>query len=364
MTSLDDSIISRQNLMLLDNVTNYNKPAIDYFHHDFNGDLLELPLSWTLLLKMRKHKLLRLPSCSIEDDFDYYVYLVRLHHCLWRRWSIRYYGLSKLKIDPLQINWNKETDITVLYGPDFSDCRSSFDTEPSYRAAAQVPNFVSTSGKQQQQQQQFDVSSPSSDEEYSDSSLGAIASRNSSNSSTDSSSASYIFDRPSCIRKLPTQNDRSNQPLRFKNIVVERDINTEGVFCEYNICINDIPNSRKISQFMLRSTKYNPSIVYSTSFEYYGRNEKRPKSVNQQHQHQHHHHHHHSHHRDSTDESGSVSKHQHSHRHQGERVGRGDSGVVAGSDIGSTTRACTEEEFENNTSLSFQRGFIQQLCEI
>ena len=355
MTSLDDSIISRQNLMLLDNVTNYNKPAIDYFHYDFNGDLLELPLSWTLLLKMRKHKLLRLPSCSIEDDFDYYVYLVRLHHCLWRRWSIRYYGLSKLKIDPLKINWNKETDITVLYGPDFSDCRSSFDTESTHRVS-QVPVVPSATSNKQQ----LDVSSPSSDEEYSDSSLGAIASRNSSNSSTDSSSASYIFDRPSCLRKLPTQNDRSNHPLRFKNIVVERDINTEGVFCEYNICINDIPNSRKISQFMLRSTKYNPSIVYSTSFEYYGRNEKRPKSVG----HDHHHHHHH-HQRDTTDESGSVSKRQHSHGHREEGVVRGgDSGVV-GSDMGlCSTRAYTEEDFENNTSLNLQRGFIQQLCEI
>ena len=45
----------------------------------------------------------------------------------------------KLKIDPLQINWNKETDITVLYGPDFSDCRSSFDTEPSYQQQLRCP---------------------------------------------------------------------------------------------------------------------------------------------------------------------------------------------------------------------------------
>ncbi|CAD6637881.1 XXYS1_4_G0042960.mRNA.1.CDS.1 [Saccharomyces cerevisiae] len=120
MTSLDDTIISYQNLMLLDNMTNYNKPSIDYFHHKFNGARLEMPASWTLLLKMRKHKLLRLPSCSSEDTLDYNMYLVRLHHCLWRRWSIDHYGLQNSKSDPLSINWNKETDITVLYGPDLT----------------------------------------------------------------------------------------------------------------------------------------------------------------------------------------------------------------------------------------------------
>ncbi|CAI6631206.1 CBM_HP2_G0028260.mRNA.1.CDS.1 [Saccharomyces cerevisiae] len=131
MTSLDDTIISYQNIMLLDNMTNYNKPAIDYFHHEFNDASLEMSASWTLLLKMRKHKLLRLPSCSSEDVLDYNMYLVRLHHCLWRRWSINHYGLQNSKSNPLSINWNKETDVTVLYGPDLLQRRDSNENEIS-----------------------------------------------------------------------------------------------------------------------------------------------------------------------------------------------------------------------------------------
>ena len=44
--------------------------------------------------------------------------MARLYHCIWRRWSIKHFNLDEYKIYPLSINWNKEIDVTVLYGPD------------------------------------------------------------------------------------------------------------------------------------------------------------------------------------------------------------------------------------------------------
>ncbi|CAI4036373.1 hypothetical protein SMKI_15G2150 [Saccharomyces mikatae IFO 1815] len=120
MTSLDDTVLTKKNIALLDNATNYVRPAIDYFHFIFDYDSLDVPITWRLLLKMRKHKLLRLPSCSPENEFDYSIYIARLHNCMWRRWSIKHFNLEGLEINPLRINWNKETDITVLYGPDLA----------------------------------------------------------------------------------------------------------------------------------------------------------------------------------------------------------------------------------------------------
>lgn len=50
--SLDDNIIVRKNLMLLDNVTNYDKPAIDYFHYNFDSNDLAMPQTWNILCKL------------------------------------------------------------------------------------------------------------------------------------------------------------------------------------------------------------------------------------------------------------------------------------------------------------------------
>ena len=118
MTSLDDTVLTKKNIALLDNATNYIRPAIDYFHFRWDCDSLDVSTTWRLLLKMRKHKLLRLPSCSSENEFDYTIYMARLYHCMWRRWSIKHFNLDDCKINPLNINWNKEIDVTVLYGPD------------------------------------------------------------------------------------------------------------------------------------------------------------------------------------------------------------------------------------------------------
>lgn len=215
MASLDDTIISRQNLMLLDNVTNYRKPALDYFHHQFNSDALEMPMTWTLLLKMRKHKLLRLPSCAIEDDADYNTYLMRLHHCLWRRWSMEHFKLEKLRIDPLSINWNKETDITVLYGPDLAGVveEETETAEQTCLVKGETERLCSTD----------------SEEEYS-------GIRGYTYSSSVDSHTSSIFDGNTCTK---THSNSSTKSLKFSNTVLRRDIDRHGAFQETHIQIND-----------------------------------------------------------------------------------------------------------------------------
>lgn len=218
MASLDDTIISRQNLMLLDNVTNYRKPALDYFHHKFNSDALEMPMTWTLLLKMRKHKLLRLPSCAIEDDADYNAYLMRLHHCLWRRWSLEHFKLEKNKVDPLSINWNKETDITVLYGPDLTGVCEGFEDKIEKCSVKSAPV-------------ERQCSTDSEEEEI----ISGRARAYTYSSSVDSN-VSSIFDENTITR---TRSDSSQKSLKFSNTVLRRDIDRHGIFQETEIQIND-----------------------------------------------------------------------------------------------------------------------------
>ncbi|GMM53428.1 hypothetical protein DAKH74_000440 [Maudiozyma humilis] len=218
MTSLDDSIISDQNLMLLDNVTNYTRASVDYFHHDFDYASPEIGDTWALLLKMRKHKLLRLPSCSTEDDDDYSMYLKRLHHCLWRRWAIHEYNLQNRKLDPLAINWNKETDVTVLYGPALS---KNIET-----AAKKTPV------------------APATDADSIHSDPGATLDYEDTYSSSIDSQTSSIFDSPS-ILKTTTSNTEESAPtpkksLKFNYIVARRDIDSSGKISECNVSINDI----------------------------------------------------------------------------------------------------------------------------
>lgn len=206
--------------MLLDNVTNYSKPSLDYFHHKFDSDNLEIPLTWTLLLKMRKHKLLRLPSCAIEDDADYKMYLIRLHHCLWRRWSIEHYNLDKSKVDPLSINWNKETDITVLYGPDLTGISedSTFETKA-----------IRLAGMKKHSTNAFEIG----DEDL----IGSQDTHSYNYSSSVDSDASSIFDAESTCTK--TQSNTSTKSLKFKDTVLRRDIDSHGGCHESRITIND-----------------------------------------------------------------------------------------------------------------------------
>ncbi|QHS74661.1 uncharacterized protein SPAR_K02780 [Saccharomyces paradoxus] len=255
MTSLDDTIISYQNLMLLDNMTNYSKPAIDYFHHKFNDASLEMPASWTLLLKMRKHKLLRLPSCSSEDALDYNMYLVRLHHCLWRRWSIDHYGLQNSKSNPLSINWNKETDVTVLYGPDLTNIDSVEDK--MWAVQDQVdqkqPKDLKSALKKNTEcwiEEEVDEVSTSIE------SNGALVKLEdiSCASSVDSHTSSIFDQRSTCTKVSSIDEDAEGfehekkvefpRKLKFNQAVMKREIDSKGLIRESLVNINDIQHSR------------------------------------------------------------------------------------------------------------------------
>ncbi|CCD26234.1 uncharacterized protein NDAI_0H00600 [Naumovozyma dairenensis CBS 421] len=327
MTSLDDTIISRQNLMLLDNVTNYQKPAIDYFHHEFNDDKLEIPLSWTLLLKMRKHKLLRLPSCSIEDDMDYNIYLVRLHHCLWRRWSINYYHLDKCKLDPLSINWNKETDVTVLYGPDLTDSNNSIqEEEHEFQETKQKFNKNNTNNNIHNKLIRHDESSSSSEDDDESNDDDTINDHSYLSSSIDSNTSS-IFDAttvnihnddqtkdqtsvnfnidPTKCHKVKSNtstsstdsstsiksaiysnsNAKTKKGLKFRDSVLRRDIDKHGYCHESKVKINDVYAIRDMNLYDL-----GPRNIHLVSSP-------------DKHQHQHRHH---------TDNSSSSSSSKHS----------------------------------------------------
>lgn len=255
MTSLDDSIICSQNLMLLDNVTNYNNVAIDYYHTKLSME--ERRLSYSLLLKMKKHKLLRLPSCSMEDEIDYKIYLHRLHHCIWRGWSIDFYGLQNHKMNPALINWDKENDMIVLYGPNFSSFINSNKkkNEEDLRKKTllkqmniDMPISIGK-GKNNTFSDSDDVETLSN----SDSDSGLFS------SSVDSDSSSAIFDSSS-ILKNKSQVLPSDKKLRFSNVVKKRDITTidnkDKKIDETFITIND-RLARRSKRHLLRSNYYN-----------------------------------------------------------------------------------------------------------
>lgn len=231
MTSLDDSILSSQNMILLDNVTNYKKSALDYFHHDFDYNNQELPTTWNLLCKMRKHKLLRLPSCSNEDDTDYIMYIERLHHCLWRRWSIHNFNLENKKLNPLSLNWNKETDITVLYGPDLAMADRKNETEEDQ--CSRLTGLKN--GKQIKSALKHSFSDSSLIENIPLQSNSVTSDNLSTYSSSVDSTTSSIFDSPISQSEKP-----KIKKLAFNNVVQKREINKYGQINETMISVNDI----------------------------------------------------------------------------------------------------------------------------
>ncbi|EJS41682.1 YOR062C [Saccharomyces arboricola H-6] len=209
MTSLDDSVLTKKNIALLDNATNYTRPAVDYFRFTFDYDRLDVPITWRLLWKMRKHKLLRLPSCSSENEFDYTMYMARLHHCMWRRWSINHFKLDDLKIDPLSINWNKERDVTLLYGPDLAEI---YEREP-------ILPKVYVRNKKVQEKQLFGAG-------------------NDGTGSTPLHKDGVVFPDD----KVPSQ-----RTISFNDTVRRRDIDKRGRFQESCVLINDINHFQEYS---------------------------------------------------------------------------------------------------------------------
>ncbi|SCV06174.1 LANO_0H23728g1_1 [Lachancea nothofagi CBS 11611] len=222
LTSLDDCVLIKQNMMLLENITDLQRPAVDYYHFDFSSEHpLAMPQSWNLLLHMGKYKLLRLPSCSAEDEFDYQMYVKRLHHCLWRRWSISYFKLGAKKMDPGAINWNKEQDFTVLYGPDLSlgeDC----DKE------------IGTWGLLSKHTAKSDVRGGDLDSDVEE--LATCFS--SSLESRDSSIFDHVPHKP-CLRQNSDDRRGRGHALHFDDEVLRRDIDSYGSLYEHKIHIND-----------------------------------------------------------------------------------------------------------------------------
>lgn len=92
------------------------KCNVDYFSH--NWDEFDLKNSWSL---MTKHK---------RTYFDG----VRLENASWRKWIQKKFGLRKIR--PEVLRWQKDNDITWLYGP---FCEARFNTGES-----KSPNFLSS----------------------------------------------------------------------------------------------------------------------------------------------------------------------------------------------------------------------------
>lgn len=222
MTSLDDTIISQQNLRLLDNVTNYSKESIDYFHYTFTNK--EYQASWNLLSKRGKQKIIRLPSCSNEYEEDYFRYQKRLHNCLWRRWSIKQFKLNELKSDPLKIDWNKEIDVTLLYGPDLT-VREEMVSEVEIENSHIIQNEITYEEEL--------VAEVDYDSEYDD----------------DDDDTSSVFDYSESVHSNASSiHENKNhkhvvKSLKFNDFVLRRDINNNGNYIESHTIINDIVSS-------------------------------------------------------------------------------------------------------------------------
>ncbi|KAH3900180.1 uncharacterized protein SCODWIG_03990 [Saccharomycodes ludwigii] len=255
--SLDDSIITKQNILLLDNVTNYNQTAVDYFHYDFSK-LSLLTTSWHILTHMGKYNIMRLPSCSNEIPDDYYVYLKRLHHCLWRRWSILQLNLPK--VDPLSLNWNKECDVTVLYGPylntDVDDtCTTDVKAEHNVYKDGDNLKYASYS-KALSMNKELNVSTGSINTTNSTTLSTSPSSLNdsifSNNATASSADGMYNdadismddYDEEEYIKPIlkKVASSNSNNNVHFDDIVLQRDVDRHGIYHEHFININDKEN--------------------------------------------------------------------------------------------------------------------------
>ncbi|CCE64957.1 hypothetical protein TPHA_0J01350 [Tetrapisispora phaffii CBS 4417] len=122
--SLDDLALTKDNIIFFDNFNNYEKQAIDYF--TYSPENIDYNLTYAKYFNVLNtyksniyNEKIRLPSCSSDDPLDYTIYLKRLINCVFRKWSMKLFN-RKDKVDPLDINWKKDSDITVLYGPDLA----------------------------------------------------------------------------------------------------------------------------------------------------------------------------------------------------------------------------------------------------
>ncbi|CCE64338.1 hypothetical protein TPHA_0H01310 [Tetrapisispora phaffii CBS 4417] len=242
--SYDDIIITPKNVKILNNLSDYSQTALDYFSYDFKT--IEFEQCWSLLknyssfnfeTKLIDGKRIRLPSCSLEDKFDYDLYLKRLHHCVWRRWSMSLKNSNNNLIDPLSINWNKENDLTVLYGPDF------YSTEKDSLLKKNTPPLKNITNKHleavmthiqhlhlKSKGKLFTEDIPE-ELEYSSDSRSSISSGSSSGSGA-------IFDNSH--EQQQSRLNKKSKLLNFNDFVVRWDIDENGLCYESHNYINDL----------------------------------------------------------------------------------------------------------------------------
>lgn len=132
---------------------------------------------------------------------------------------MEHYKLDRLKVDPLTINWDKEIDITVLYGPDLIGDTDTLQ-EKSKEHYDNKMNYFEDLKHMSAEYQEEDTMLKTYD--YS--------------SSLDSNTSS-IFDSQSLCTKV--NSNSSNKSLKFNDVVLRRDIDTHGACHESHISIND-----------------------------------------------------------------------------------------------------------------------------
>lgn len=261
---MDDLVLSRQSLTLLDNITNLQRSTLNYLEHNFNYDELELPKSYNLLVKLRHHILLRLPSCSMDDESNYFAYLHRLRNCLWRRWSIHMFELDDVKMDPLELNWNKEDDLNLLYGPDLRYDEVSIAAEiiSEHRREARKYGCAYVSYDHDHDEGEDSDSSLSGVSE--DFSIFDSASRCGSPQSCLSPWLTSCMSRATAGTGSTTSGNK-RRSLKFCDIVSRRDISLDGGIFDINIMINDTRYNKYIPSGLTQSGS---GSVYGYGYNY------------------------------------------------------------------------------------------------
>lgn len=327
--TFDDSSINEYNIILFNNINSYEKmAAVDYMHYDFGHDFM---LPWKFLKnwsdKVQNYSLddiqlgdtnsiiLRLPSCSNEIIDDYYIYLERLHHVLWRR-SYKDHMQYKLKkqaqnkretkndnltqnkskrnetmsvkqgqkmlptktnkqvadstvendvnhieyankdinalvANPLDLDWDKECDVTTLYGPyltaevPFEELKA--DLVKEYGSSSETEDITVQGGFENGADSRRDRSSSGSSSSSSSSSNSSSSSSLESNLEVDVSSTSSTETSTKSILKHENhvhgdwhKHNEHDSCVKFNDNVSERLYSTLYNFKDYDVEINDL----------------------------------------------------------------------------------------------------------------------------
>ncbi|CAB4472677.1 unnamed protein product [Rhizophagus irregularis] len=118
MTNDDDSID------IIPGIQYHSKIHVDYLSHDWKNE--NVWISWKVMTKQKK----------IFDNG------IRLENASWRVWAKQKYNLKTL--NPKELNWLKDDDITWLYGPAWSN---NIETLSNLQYNEDKSNYISSSKK-------------------------------------------------------------------------------------------------------------------------------------------------------------------------------------------------------------------------